>query len=140
MMSACLWLLGDMAMAQPSEREDTARQSEVERAAATKEELFRERRELLVEGTNVYLEDMVVRAKSGVMTRVAYGKHEIFVAPIDPSELQFVAIGARVDVRGTLREAPTAPQARLAYAMSPREARRLARHRIYVRAWSLTTR
>jgi len=42
-----------------------------------------------------------------------------------------------VDVRGTLRRAPGAPQARLAYAMSSREARRLARKGVYLDAWSL---
>ncbi|HVK86480.1 MAG TPA: hypothetical protein VM513_20315 [Kofleriaceae bacterium] len=101
------------------------------------EALFADDAELLAEGTNVHLENVVVRAKSGLMMRVAVGRHQIYVAPVDPSMLEFLAVGATVDVRGTLRRAPSAPQARLAYAMSSHEARRLARQGVYLDAWSL---
>src|SRR5262245_38685679 len=101
----------------------------------TKKDLFASRKNL-IEGTNVHLENMVVRAKSGLMARVSDGRHEIFVAPNDPSSLDFVAVGARVNVRGTLFRSPSAGQARLIYAMSAREARRLARDPVYVDAWA----
>ena len=96
-------------------------------------ELFDEPDEM-TEGTNVRFEGAVVRAKSGLLMRVAVGTHEIFVAPPDPSSLEFLAVGANVDVQGTLRRTPTAAQARLIYAMAPGEARRLARTRFYVEA------
>lgn len=122
----------------PERSRDNARQELDESTPASRQELFVRDPSLRVDGTNVYLEHMVVRAKSGHMMRVAYGKHEIFVAPVDPSTLDFVAVGAKVDVRGTLRDAPSASQARLVYAMSPREARLLARSGVYVDAWSVT--
>lgn len=100
----------------------------------TKQELFAEPREMS-EGTNVRLEDVVIRAKSGIVLRVADRKREIFVVPEDPSSLDFLAVGARVHVQGTLRAAPSARQAQLIYAMGPREARKLARSRFYVDAW-----
>jgi hypothetical protein len=134
--AALLVMIAGTAAGQVREREarDDAN------APATKVELFQRGSTLLIEGTNVHLEDMRVRSKSGVMMRVAYGRHEIYVAPIDPSALDFIAKGARVDVRGSLRAAPSAAQARLVYAMSAREARRLARQRVYVDAWSVNTR
>jgi len=92
----------------------------------------------MTEGTNVRFESAVVRAKSGLLLRVAIGKHEIFVAPPDPSSLEWIAVGAKVDVQGTLQRTPTAQQARLVYAMGPVEARRLARTRFYVDAWSVS--
>jgi hypothetical protein len=94
--------------------------------------------EAMNEGTNVRLEDVVVRAKAGNVVRVSYGKHEIFVVPPDPAKLDFIAIGAHVNVQGTLRRSPSAPQAKLEYAMRASEARRLSRTRFYVDAWSLT--
>ena len=90
------------------------------------------------DGTNVRIENAVVRAKTGILLRVAAAKHEIFVAVPDPSALDFVAVGAHVAIQGTLRRTPSAPQARLVYAMSSREAHRLARTRFYVDAWSVT--
>src|SRR5437868_3929069 len=87
----------------------------------SKQELFATPKKL-IEGTDVYLARMVVRAKSGTMLRVGWGTHEIFVAPIDPSALGFVTVGATVDVRGTLAKTPSARQARLIYAMSASEA------------------
>jgi hypothetical protein len=107
---------------------------------ASKTELFEHPRALLQPGTNVHLENMVVRAKSGLMVRLASGKREIYAAPLDPSSLQFLALGSRVDVRGTLVEAPSVGQAMLAFAMSAHEARRLAHSRVYVDAWSVSSR
>jgi hypothetical protein len=100
-------------------------------------ELFDEPDEM-TEGTNLRLEGAVVRAKAGILLRVSVGKHEIFVAPPDPSSLEFLAVGARVDVQGTLQRTPTAQQARLVYAMSRAEARRLAHTKFYVDAWSVS--
>jgi len=106
---------------------------------ATNEELFEEPGALR-EGTNVYLEDMVVRAKSGLVLRASDGKHQIYIAPDDPSSLDFIAIGAHIDVRGTLVVAPSARQAQLVFAMGASEARRLARKKVYVDAWYVTAR
>jgi len=103
----------------------------------TAEDLFATA-DAMTDGLNVRLEHAVVRAKSGLVLRVASQHHEIFVAPDDPSKLDFLAVGAHVDVQGTLHRAPAAPQARLVYAMSRGEARRLARTRFYVDAWALT--
>ena len=105
----------------------------------TNDELFGDPDEM-IEGTNVHLEDLVVRAKSGLLLRAADDRHEIFVAPIDPSWLDFLTVGAHIDIRGTLRASPSARQAKLVFAMSTREAKRLARTPVYVDAWSLTAR
>jgi hypothetical protein len=72
------------------------------------------------------------------MLRVRIDHHEIFVSPIDPSQLEFIKIGARVTVQGTLRPTPAAPQGGLTYAMSRAEAHRLAHTRFYVDAWSVS--
>jgi hypothetical protein len=101
------------------------------------QELF-ENPELMTDGTNVRLDQAVVRAKAGTMLRVKIDHHEIFVSPIDPSQLEFIKVGARVTIQGTLRPTPTAPQGRLTYAMGPSEAHRLARTRFYVDAWSVS--
>jgi hypothetical protein len=90
------------------------------------------------EGLNVRLDDVVVRAKSGNTLRVRAGKHEIFVVPPDPAKLDFIAVGARLHVQGTLCRSPSAPQARLEYAMRAADARRLARTRFYIAAWAVT--
>ena len=92
----------------------------------------------MTEGANVRLEGAVVRAKSGNILRVATQRHEIFVAPNDPSAIAFIAVGAHVDVIGTLRRVPSAKQARLVYAMSSSEAYRLARTRFYIDAWDVS--
>jgi len=125
--------LAGRALGQPPPREAGV---DPNAGPATKQELFASR-SAQVEGTNVYLESMVVRAKSGLMARIGSRGHEIFVAPNDPSSLEYVAVGATVDVRGTLVRTPSAGQARLIYAMSSRESRRLARDPVYVDAWSL---
>ena len=103
----------------------------------TKQELFAGPNRLIA-GTNVYLDHVVVRAKSGTMLRVGWDKHEIFVAPVDPSSLGFITVGAKVNVRGTLAKTPSAGQARLINAMSWSEARRLARQSVYVDAWAMS--
>jgi hypothetical protein len=86
----------------------------------------------LSDGTQVWLQDVVVRAKNGNIVQVADHRHEIFVAPVDPSSLEFLTVGAHVDVRGTLRRTPSAAQARFIYAMGPATARRLARDQLFV--------
>jgi hypothetical protein len=93
----------------------------------------------MTEGTPVWLKDVVVRQKSGNVLRIGERRHELFVAPQDPSTLDFLTVGAHVDVRGTLRRTPSAPQARLIYAMSSPAARRLARDRFYVAVASVTS-
>lgn len=103
----------------------------------TAPELFA-RPDAMSDGTSVRLDGVVIRAKSGNVLRVSVARHEIFVAPNDPSTLNFLTIGARVDVLGTLRRAPSARQAQLVYAMGAYEARRLARTRYYVEAWSVS--
>lgn len=90
-------------------------------------------------GTNVYLDDVIVRGKSGNLLRVGQGRRSIFVAPIDPSVIGFLPIGSIIDVRGTLRETPSAEQAELTYGTSDRAAERLARDRLYVDAWDVSS-
>jgi hypothetical protein len=92
----------------------------------------------MTEGTNVFLDDVVVRAKSGNLLRVGEGRRSIWVAPNDPSVLDFIAVGAIVDVRGTLRETPSAPQAKLIYAARAGAAKKLARDRLFVDAWDVS--
>ena len=103
----------------------------------TAEELF-ENHDQMAEGTNVRFQAALVRAKTGNLLRVAIDHHEIFVAPMDPSSLEFIAVGSRVNVDGTLRPTPAAQQARKVYAMGPAEAKRLARTPFYVEAWSVS--
>jgi hypothetical protein len=86
----------------------------------------------MTEGTQVWLQDVVVRQKSGNVVRIGDHRHELFVVPQDPSTLDFLTIGAHVSVRGTLRKTQPAAQARLIYAMSSPAARRFARDRFYV--------
>lgn len=100
------------------------------------DELF-ENPDLMTDGTNVRIDQAVVRAKTGTMMRVRVNDHEIFVSPIDPSSMEFIKVGARVNIQGTLRPTPTAPQGRLTYAMDASEARRLAKTKYYVDAWSV---
>ena len=96
--------------------------------------------ELRRAGTNVDLDGVVVRRISGNLVRVKYGRREIFVAPVDPSLIDFLTVGAVIDVQGTLRDAPGARQARLIFAVDGRAARRLERDRIYVDAWFVSAR
>jgi len=129
-------LAGGEPGAEPQSGSDAGSGSAEGSAVITGQELFKNPR-AVSDGTNVMFENAVVRAKSGIVLRVAIGKHEIFVVPPDPSALDFVAIGAHVAIQGTLRPTPSAPQARLIYAMSKRDAQRLAHTRFYVDAWSV---
>jgi len=122
--------------ADPQSGSDQGSGSAADAGVITAQELFKNPR-AVADGTNVLFENAVVRAKSGIVLRVAVGKHEIFVVPPDPSALDFVAIGAHVTIQGTLRPTPSAPQAHLIYAMSRRDAQRLAHTRLYVDAWSV---
>ena len=92
----------------------------------------------LSDGQNVRLDEAVVRAKAGILLRVEIDHLQVYVAPIDPSASEFIAVGARVTVSGTLRRPPAEQQARLVYAMGPSEAHRLARTPFYVVAWSVS--
>lgn len=92
----------------------------------------------MTDGQNIRMDQAVVRAKAGILLRVEVDHQQIFVAPIDPSSIEFIAIGARLSINGTLRRPPTAQQARLTYAMGPSEAQRLAQSPFYVVAWSVS--
>jgi hypothetical protein len=76
-------------------------------------------------GSNVHLDDIPIRGKSGNGMWVGHGERRIFIAPIDPSALEFLTVGTRVDIHGTAREAPNAAQARKVYAVDRSTARRL---------------
>ncbi|MDX2091058.1 MAG: hypothetical protein SFX73_24575 [Kofleriaceae bacterium] len=137
--------VGSPALAQAPSECSVAAQTEPEEppladsGPASWTDLREHRQELMAPGTNVYLEGMVVRGKSGRTLRVGRGKQELFVIPVDPTSVDYMAVGAKVDVRGMLVETPSAGQAKLVYAMSGREARRIARQRVIVDAWSVTT-
>ena len=92
----------------------------------------------MTDGQNVRLDEAVVRAKAGNLLRVEVNHQQIFVAPIDPSAIEHIAVGARLTIHGTLRRPPTAQQARMTYAMGATEAQRLAETPFYVEAWSVS--
>lgn len=127
-------LVSGHAVAQPA-NEDLDQETT---GPVTKQELL-EDPEALEPGTNVFLDDVRVRSKSGNLVRVSMGRRQLYVAPVDPSVIQFLAIGAIIDVHGTLLETPSAGQAKLIYAASGRAAARMARDRVYVDAWSVST-
>ncbi len=127
-------LVSEHAIAQPAD--DEADQEET--GPVTKDELL-EDPDALVPGTNVFLDDVKVRSTSGNLVRVSVGRRQLYVAPVDPSVIQFLAVGAIIDVHGTLRETPSAAQAKLTYAASRRAAARMARDPVYVDAWSVST-
>lgn len=106
---------------------------------ATRQELI-ENPALIAPGTNVNLEGAIVRAASGNMLRVSVGRLELFVAPIDPSSIDFIRTGAVVDVRGTLRASPSAKQGMTTYAMNRRLAKQLESDGVYVDAWAVQLR
>lgn len=90
-------------------------------------------------GTEVELDDVRVRAKSGNGLWVGYTRQrQIFVLPIDPSLVEFVTVGAALDIRGTLRETPSAAQAVKTFAMGAQSARKLAGDRFYIDAWTVS--
>ena len=93
----------------------------------------------LLAGRDVRLEDVRVRSRTGNGLWVGYrSSRQIFVVPPDPSLVEELRVGVKIDVIGTLREPPAAAQARYRYALGPRTARRLSRAPLYVHAWSVT--
>jgi hypothetical protein len=105
-----------------------------------KEQLFSQLGSM-TEGTQVRLEDVVIRQKSGNVMRVGdRHHHQMFVVPVDPSSLEFLTVGAHVDVLGTLRRTPSAGQARLVYAMSRGAAWQFARDRYFIDAGTVVSR
>jgi hypothetical protein len=98
----------------------------------SKQQLFSQAGSAFTEGTQVWLQDVVVQQISGNVLRIRDHHHQLFVAPVDPSTLDFLRAGAHVDVRGTLRRTQGVDQARLTYAMSHAAARRFAHDRFYV--------
>jgi hypothetical protein len=98
---------------------------------ATNEEVFAKDASL-EPGTNVALENVRVLGKSGNLLRVGHGRRSLFVAPMNPSLLDLIPVGAIINVRGMLREAPSATQTKVIFATSKTVARRLARQRVYV--------
>jgi hypothetical protein len=89
-------------------------------------------------GMTVELDHAVIRGISGNLMRVAHRDRELFVVPVNPSWLEFLTIGAIVDIHGALRKPPSARQAQLDYAIDRRTAARLARERFYIDAWAVT--
>jgi hypothetical protein len=92
----------------------------------------------LESGTTIELDHAVIRGISGNLMRVAHRGREVFVAPVNPSWLEFLAIGAVIDIHGAIRKPPSAKQAQLEYAIDRRTAARLARERFYIDAWAVT--
>jgi hypothetical protein len=87
----------------------------------------------------VHFEDVPVRRKSGRGLWIGYSaRRQVFVVPVDPSFVSFVAVGAKVDVRGTLRKSPAAAQAARDFALDRASARRLANAPLYIDAWSIS--
>jgi hypothetical protein len=87
----------------------------------------------------VYLDDVPVRRKSGRGLWIGYSaRRQVFVVPIDPSFVSFVVVGATVDVRGTLRETPAAPQAAREFGLDRTSTRMIAREPLYIDAWSIS--
>ncbi|MGE0549747.1 MAG: hypothetical protein AB7O24_29160 [Kofleriaceae bacterium] len=87
----------------------------------------------------IHLTDIMVRAKSGNGLWVGYtAARQIFVVPIDPSFVEFVTVSAHVDIRGTVREAPSASQAARIFAMDATSSKRLGRDRFYIEAWTVS--
>jgi hypothetical protein len=139
MLRAACWMAVVAMMAsggEPGAQPENGSDQGSESAVLSAQELFEDPR-AVTDGTSVLFEQAVVRAKTGIVLRVAAARHEIFVVPADPSVLDFLAVGAHVDIQGTLRRPPAAAQARLVYAMSTREAQRLAHTRFYVDASSV---
>jgi hypothetical protein len=90
-------------------------------------------------GLLVHLVDVPIRGKAGRGVWVGYEPGEqVFVVPMDPSSVEFLAVGARIDVRGELVAAPGAEHVRRHLALDASSARRLARAPHYVQAWSVT--
>jgi hypothetical protein len=89
-------------------------------------------------GMQVHLDHIRVQGKSGNGLWVGPTKgRRIFVVPVDPSFIEFVAVGAVLDIRGVLRETPAPAQARKSWAVDARTARCLAYEPVYIDAWNL---
>jgi hypothetical protein len=87
----------------------------------------------------VDLDDVPVRRKSGRGLWIGYSaRRQVFVVPIDPSFVSFVVVGATVDVRGTLRETPAAPQAAREFGLDRTSTKMIAREPLYIDAWSIS--
>ncbi len=92
-------------------------------------------------GTNVHLEDVPVRRKAGNGLWIGYSRrHQLFAVPIDPSFVEFVTVGARIDLRGTLRETPSARQATMVFALDRTSSRLIADEPLYIDAWTMAAR
>jgi hypothetical protein len=52
--------------------------------------------------------------------------------------IESIPVGAVINVRGTLRQSPSAKQARVIFAAGRRASERLARDHIYVDAWEVS--
>ena len=87
----------------------------------------------------VYLDDVPVRRKSGRGVWIGYSnRRQVFVVPANPSFVSFVVVGATVDVRGTLRETPAAPQAARDFGLDRTSTKMIAREPLYIDAWSIS--
>ncbi len=133
---SCVTVAGVLAASAPLAISQTPPEPAPDEPVLTARELFSDP-QAMTEGANVRLDSAVIRAKSGNVLRVATEHHEIFVAPNDPSSLNYLTSGARIEVLGTLRRSPSARQAQLVYAMPACDARRLARTRFYIDAWDV---
>lgn len=103
---------------------------------ATEEQVFSNDRSLI--GRGVSLDDQRVRGKAGNGLWIGGRGRRVFVTIPDPSMLEALAVGARIDIRGELRAPLAARQAMLELATGARDARRLAASPFYIDAWSVT--
>ncbi|HSK04965.1 MAG TPA: hypothetical protein VK932_27140 [Kofleriaceae bacterium] len=124
-----------------AERAEPAEPAEppLEEGFASAEQVFAAKPPRSLADHEVYFEDVPVRRKSGRGLWIGYSaRRQVFVLPVDPSFVSFVAVGAKVDVRGTLRESPAAAQAARDFALDRASARRLANAPLYIDAWSIS--
>jgi hypothetical protein len=109
------------------------------RVELSRETLFADDAGEALAGTEVVLDDVTVREKAGNGMWIGYEPgRELFAVPIDPSLLETLAVGARIDVRGTLKKALAPRQAARAFALDAAATRRYAEQRLYIDAWSIT--
>lgn len=106
---------------------------------ATIEQIFARPGDHSAVGLGVYLVNVPIVAKAGRGFWIASpAGRRIFVVPIDPSQLEVLRVGARVDIRGDLRYPLAARQAALELGVGMNDARRIAASPHYIDAWSLT--
>ncbi len=111
----------------------------LEEGFASADQVFAEDPPRSLADHEVHLEDVPVRRKSGRGLWIGYSaRRQVFVVPVDPSFVSFVTVGAKVDVRGTLREPPGAAQAARDFALDRASSRRLANAPLYIDAWSIS--